>query len=247
MPPTGGMGMNSGIQDVHNLAWKLAFVLGGRAEAGLLDTYDTERRPVADANLTWSLGNGKRFGEIREVLAAGDAERIERLLAAQKDHISALGQDLGFAYPAGAVIPDGTPEPPFTPARYEPTARPGHRAPAVWLGSGAHRVSTLDLFDRALTLLVGADGERWVAAARSATGDADWLQVLRIGHDLPRDTTHELHAAYGIGGAGAVLVRPDGHVAWRRADPPADPAAEFRDVVTRLGLRAASPAPGGPR
>jgi putative polyketide hydroxylase len=248
LPPTGGMGMNSGIQDVHNLVWKLAFVLGGAAEPRLLDTYESERRPVAESNLAWSLGNGKRFAEIREALVAADGDLIDELMAAQKDHISALGQDLGFAYAAGAVVPDGTPEPPFSPARYQPTARPGHRAPAVWLGFGADRGNTLDLFDRALTLLAGADGWSWTAAARSVTGDADWLRALRIGSGALHDAGADLHTAYGISRTGAVLVRPDGHVAWRRADGPDDPVAELRSVLTSLGLRCAgSPDSGGSR
>lgn len=233
LPPTGGMGMNSGIQDVHNLIWKLVYVIRDWADAQLLDTYETERWPVAEANLAWSLQNAKRFGELRASLAQGDAEQVAILLAEQKEHVIALGQDLGFAYERGCVLADGSPKLPASPARYEQHARPGHRAPAVWLDTSVGRVSTIDLYDKVFTLLLGVDGGSW----RPEPQHSGPVQVLQIGHDpLDRSET-DLHVAYGITPTGAVLVRPDGHVAWRASSLPPDPAATLRTALNALSLR----------
>jgi hypothetical protein len=233
LPPTGGLGMNSGIQDVHNLVWKLAFVLRNWADPPLLDTYETERWPVAEANLAWSLQNSQRFRELRSSLAEGDAGRVAVLLAEQKDHVSALGQDLGFVYERGCVLADGTPKPPMSPAHYEPHARPGHRAPAVWLDTSAGRASTIDFYDQVFTLLLGADGGLWRPQA-TAPGP---LQVLQIGNGPLDRAESDLHVAYGITSSGAVLVRPDGHVAWRASSLPADPAGTLGTALHALGLR----------
>jgi 2-polyprenyl-6-methoxyphenol hydroxylase-like FAD-dependent oxidoreductase len=233
LPPTGGLGMNTGIQDVHNLIWKLAYTFRDWADPQLLDTYETERWPVAEANLAWSLQNAKRFGELRASLARGDAEQVAILLAEQKEHVIALGQDLGFAYERGCVLADGTPKPPASPGRYEQHARPGHRAPAVWLDTPVGRVSTIDLYDKAFTLLLGVDGGQW----RPQSTDSSPLQVLRIGHDPLDRAETDLHVAYGITSSGAVLVRPDGHVAWRAPILPPDPAATLRTALDALGLR----------
>jgi 2-polyprenyl-6-methoxyphenol hydroxylase-like FAD-dependent oxidoreductase len=231
LPPTGGMGMNSGIQDVHNLIWKLVFVIRGWADPQLLDTYETERWPVAEANLAWSLQNAKRFGELRAALASGDDEQVKILLAEQKGHVSALGQDLGFAYERGCVVDDGTPKPSSAPDSYEPLARPGHRAPAIWLDTSDGRVSTIDLYDKAFTLLLGVDGGSWRPPA------SDPLQVLHIGHDPLSGAESDLHVAYGITSTGAVLVRPDGHVAWRAPKLPPDPESTLRTALNALWLR----------
>ncbi len=75
-PPNGGYGMNSGIQDAHNLAWKLAFVLTGRAGARLLDSYESERRPVAESNADFSLHNAARFAQCDEALRSGNPDRV---------------------------------------------------------------------------------------------------------------------------------------------------------------------------
>lgn len=243
LPPTGGMGMNSGIQDVHNLAWKLAFVLAGHADAALLDSYDAERRPVAEANLAWSLDNGKRFPAIRRALAEGDAARSRELLDAQGGHVSALGQDLGFGYRHGALVPEPDPAPAFAPEHYTPTARPGHRAPAVPLRDGG---STLDLFDDAFTLLTGSHGGAWRDAAEQLSA-GPWLRTQAVDHGRLRDAAADLHAAYGISATGAVLVRPDGHVAWRTTTLPEDPVDTLRNALTALHLNAARPATAGGR
>ncbi len=244
LPPTGGMGMNSGVQDAHNLAWKLAFVVNGWAHERLLDTYEEERRPVAEANLQWSLGNGERMVALRTALAAGDAATVEELLEELKDHVGALGQDLGFSYTSDAVIPDGTSAPPASPHSYEPTARPGHRAPAVWLQTSRGRISTADLYDRGFTLLLGAASGA-PDSPPVAADDLPWLQVLTIGGDPLDRPEGDLHRDYGITPHGAVLVRPDGHVAWRCASLADGARANIREILSRLGLLVPATTTGG--
>ncbi|MFF3014814.1 FAD-dependent monooxygenase [Streptomyces sp. NPDC057939] len=196
MPVIGGLGGNTGIQDAHNLAWKLAAVLHGRAGERLLDTYDVERSRVA-AHTLW------------HVLATARG-RPEAL------HPETL--QLGYLYPDPAGGPDAGPcEDP-----YHPTGRPGSRAPHLWLRNDSGRLSVLDLFGTGFTLLAGPLGACWPSAGRrAAAGLGVPLAVHRIGgpNGTLRDPRATFPARYGIGPGGAVLVRPDGYVArrWDRA------------------------------
>jgi 2-polyprenyl-6-methoxyphenol hydroxylase-like FAD-dependent oxidoreductase len=185
--PIGGLGMNCGVADVHNLAWKLAGVIDGWAPPGLLDTYEPERRPVAAASAEASRG-------------------------AARPPAATHGIVLGYAYESAAIVPDGT-DPPIvddTVNDYVPTARPGHRAPHLWLDrEKAH--STLDLFGDGFVLLTDetsrANGEATLIEARAAG-----IPVRLIAPDSPK-----WRDVYGISRGGTVLVRPDGHVAARHA------------------------------
>jgi 2,4-dichlorophenol 6-monooxygenase len=186
------------------------------------------------------VSNGKRIAEIRAALALGDRSRLDVVLRDQKGHVNAIGQDLGFHYDAGAVVPDGTPAPPHDPAAYRPVARPGHRAPHAWVRHGDRLLSTLDLFDRDFVLLSGAAGEAWDAAA-SAAADEEGVPIVAhrvgAGGELA-DEGGRFADLYGIGDSGAVLVRPDGHVAWRTAQAPADPERTLADALRdALGMR----------
>jgi hypothetical protein len=178
-PPTGGFGANTGIQDAHNLAWKLAAVLSGWASPALLETYHEERRPVAEANTDFSLTNGRRWEAARQAIISGDGAAVAHALKEQVKHLDSEGQDLGFWYGSGALIPDGTAPPAADSQAYVPSARPGSRAPHLWLrpsaGLGSRpvamrlqhgepetaRISTLDLFHSGLTLLTGSDANTW--------------------------------------------------------------------------------------
>lgn len=229
-PPTGGFGMNCGIQDAHNLAWKLAGVLRGWAGPALLDTYDRERRPVASFYAEQSSANAETIAaDMRPVAviedAGPDGEAFRSMIAAgipgQRRHFDSEGLALGFHYDSTAVVPDGTPPPsPDDPVRdYVPVARPGHRAPHAWVAHEGRTVSTLDLFDGRFVLLTAAAASPWRDAAAEvasateiplacpvlAAGEADWL------------------GAYGLEEDGAVLVRPDGHVGWRAPGAVPDP------------------------
>jgi hypothetical protein len=172
--------MNTGIQDAHNLAWKLAGVLRGWAGPALLDTYETERAPVARVNIARSLENFLMVAQIGAAARAQANARQERAsdpgastpgrlpdadtatdpaaaVRGSRRYGNFLGLDLGFAYENGAVIPDGSaaPEVDDSVADYVPTARPGHRAPHIVLERVTTEVSTLDLFGTAFPLLAG--------------------------------------------------------------------------------------------
>jgi hypothetical protein len=216
--PQGGFGMNCGIQDAHNLAWKLAAVLTGTAGEELLATYDAERRPIASRTVDESLTNAL----ITFRMMAGDlnmAQAIEH----QAGRRSSEGLILGFCYDSDAVVPDGTPAPVIedTYRTYVPTARPGHRAPHTWLvtqnGAGhPGKLSTLDLVGPSFTLMTPA-GSGWPQPAKEA---AHRLGVTLDVVEISRDFSTPLASAtwadeYGVGDTGAVLIRPDGHVGWR--------------------------------
>jgi 2-polyprenyl-6-methoxyphenol hydroxylase-like FAD-dependent oxidoreductase len=226
-PPNGGYGMNSGIQDAHNLAWKLALVLNGQAADRLLDSYDLERRPVAESNADFSFRNAQRFRHVDEALRSGNRERIEFWIRDSNHHIHSVGQSLGFSYDEGAVIPDGTIKPPLMPGRYEPSDRPGSRFPHIWLDP-ARRQSTLDWFDKAFVLVTGPDGGAWMDAEKALTRKRSLPLQLRV---LAEPYTH---MGLQVGAKGALLVRPDGHVAWRMPWTPADPGAELDRVFATL-------------
>jgi len=235
-PPAGGMGMNTGIQDAHNLAWKLHLVEAGVARAALLDTYEVERRPIAQRNADQSLANAARvlemmaeFGLTGEtetsqtafaaLVASSDGRaRIRQAIETQRDHFDMLGLQLGFSYEAGALVPDGSDASrPANPVRdFVPTARPGARLPHAWIDGQDTRCSSLDLIGGdAFTLVVAPDGEAWTDV-RQETGALP-LRTLVAGRDFTDPEGAWLRTC-GLGDEGALLVRPDQHVAWRAAD-----------------------------
>lgn len=232
-PPTGGMGLNTGVQDAHNLVWKLAAVERGWAGDALLDSYETERRPVAQENADVSVRNAMRLMEVYAALGTfGDRdaarrafdetladpegrERVRAAIANQAEHFDMPGLQLGFAYDAGAIVPDPQPRPvPDDPVRqYRPMTRAGCRLPHAWVTRDGARVSALDLLplDR-FTLITLDDASHWDDAA-TAIRDVP-LQRLTIGRDVV-DSTGAWAALLDVAPGGAVLVRPDQHVAWR--------------------------------
>lgn len=233
-PPTGGYGMNTGIQDAHNLAWKLALVLRGQAGEALLDTYDQERRPIGQANADFSHGNTVRFMKMEEAFRSRNPQAVDFWIKDVVHHSHSIGLGLGFSYDEGAIVPDGTAPRGLTLARYDPSDRPGGRFPHLWLDL-ARQHSTLDLFDRDFVIVHGPKSADWQAAARDV---AQSLGVAVRTHELesvdPRDGLDmSLH--------GAVLVRPDGHVAWRMPWVPADPAASLAAALNQI-LRRDEPA-----
>ncbi|HJQ48776.1 MAG TPA: FAD-dependent monooxygenase [Amycolatopsis sp.] len=260
-PPTGGLGLNTAIGDVTNLAWKIAAVLDGEAAETLLDTYENERMPVAARNVEHSLRNAGRHAPVAAALGlakgqseedgwaeiavwAGDTPEGARRRAASAaavahnaEDYSQLNIEAGFAYETGAVIPDGTPPPPGhdSAIEFHPTARPGHHLPHVWLDRAGERVSTSDLVAPVgMTLFVdAAHGVRWRRAAAAVSGVR--LTVVEVGDTLTlADPSGEWTSLRGTGPDGALLVRPDRHVAWRVAATPADPAAELAAALRSL-------------
>lgn len=291
MPPTGGFGLNTGVQDAHNLAWKLAAVLHAQAGEHLLDTYDAERRPVGEATTRASLLNA---------LSMGRTSRQTQAVLPRREFLNEIGLIFGARYESAAVIPDEhdeyfehaeqtvgseqdalpqhalrptqeakaakavLAENPGTSAQdpvqhYVPSAAPGCRAPHVWLNKGGHQMSTLDLLGREFVLLTGSKGQSWHSAAGQL--ESPRIACFVIGSGAP-DTcapgavkpgisaahgvaSQEMAvvpesgwpAAYGIEEDGAVLVRPDGHLAWRARSGVADAQATLRAAIGRILCR----------
>ena len=233
LPPTGGFGVNTGIQDIHNLAWKLALVRAGLAAPALLNSYDTERRAVARYNCDRSLENSLMVARINAA-ASGEGEALspKDAVAASRRYGNFLGMELGFRYVSAAVVSDGS-EPEQVAddvIDYMPSARPGSRAPHVWLERRDERCSTLDLFRAGFTLLAGPAGQEWIQAAAGARARFGiTLTAYAIGAAGDWAAASDFAIRYGIGEDGAALVRPDGHVAFRAADGRA--AGERLDTV----------------
>jgi len=218
MWPSGGHGMNTGIGDVHNLAWKLAAVVRGGAGEGLLDSYQAERKPVAVRNTTRAAANYHADLALPtdpildDPEAAGKRARqaaARQVRETREAEWRSLGVQLGYRYEGSPiVVPDGSVEPVDEPTSYAPAARPGHRAPHVVLPDGR---STLDLFGAGFVLLhtsLAPDPQPWDEAFRAR----------RIRLDIVDASQSQLAEAYP---AELVLVRPDGIVAWsgKLADP----------------------------
>jgi len=223
MSPTGGFGMNTGIGDAVDLSWKLAAVLEGWAGPGLLDSFASERRPVGARNVAEASRNLARMLSPKPDATllddTPDGARARERLGREFSEIMrhewfTLGMHLGYRYENSPICwADGTSAPPDDPRTCVPTARPGHRAPHVWLADGR---STLDLFGRAFTLL-GLDADPSDAAPLlSAAGERKVPMQF-----VPLDEPDVL----GLYQRKLVLVRPDGHVAWRDDRAPADPLA----------------------
>jgi putative polyketide hydroxylase len=227
MPPTGGFGMNTGVQDVHNLTWKIAAVLRGKADEALLDSYHDERQPLAEITTKNALENA---------LSMGRNERQSGVLP-RREFLNEQGLIFGVPYESTAVIPDGTPpaaiDDPVT--EYVPLARPGSRAPHVWIERGHEPISTLDLFGPHFTLLAGRDGTAWQRAAEAAAPSWPPFVTHVVGVDGEvSDPEGNWHAAYGIDTDGAVLIRPDGYVAWRSRSGTPNPQAVLRAAFEQL-------------
>jgi hypothetical protein len=226
MPPTGGFGGNTGIHDAHNLAWKLALVLAGKADPALLDTYDTERRFVAERTLGQALAR----------LAAWFKDTGNRLPPPEPitDDLAVI---FGPRYPAGALIADDGAPATATDAFEDPrtpSGRPGIRAPHFELERGGTRRPIHDAFGKAFTLLVGPQGHGWADAAPAVARQRGLeLPVIRIDIDAT-DIDGRFTKSYGVSDRGAVLVRPDGIVAWRSPGAAGHPEAALGDALSAI-------------
>jgi 2-polyprenyl-6-methoxyphenol hydroxylase-like FAD-dependent oxidoreductase len=226
MPPTGGFGGNTGVADAHNLAWKLAAVLQGTAGPGLLETYDAERRPVSSMVVEQAYA--------RYVLRV-DPSLPRDDMAAPLDDASI---ELGPVYRSAAVDAaddDGS----VVVDPRQPGGRPGTRAPHLVVESAGAPASVLDVFGQAFVLLAAPRGAAWCEAAEQVAGE---LGVPLVAHRVAADGSlvdrgGAFPALYGTGDEGAVLVRPDGVVAWRTAAAAAEPRAELDHVLRRLLFR----------
>lgn len=247
-PPTGGLGLNTGVSDIDNLAWKIAAVEAGWAGPDLLDSYEPERRGIAQTNMGQSLANAFRIRVLFDALGyapdqtvaedvfrarLSDPECLARIadaVAAQKDHFDSLRLQLGFAYGDALKDDDTLPISQFT-----PKCVVGARLPHAPL---ADRRSILDLIDTTgFTLLAGPAAGDLSALSRQTRAP---LAILTAGTDftLPAGAWAE---RFGLTDRSAVLVRPDGHILAVAAE--ATPAA-LNALVTALSSYLATPLQG---
>lgn len=260
-PPTGGLGLNSGFQDVHGLVWKLCAVEDGWAHSALLESYAAERLPVARENAKQSLENAVKLALLPRALGTDTEPTTARMDAALEDpeirraareaiaeqatHFDLFGLQLGYRYATGAVAPDGAVATELpSPREYVPSGAPGCRLPHAWLeDAGApaseNPPSSLDLVGAdGFTLFTWGENARWAAAAADVAPIP--MRRVRVGVDVC-DPGGNWSAQCGIEPGGALLVRPDQHVAWRARVAAADPTASLRRALaTILGEARAS-------
>ncbi|MGO1077959.1 FAD-dependent monooxygenase [Inquilinus sp. CA228] len=267
-PPSNGLGSNTSIQDAFNLAWKLAYVLQGKADPSLLASYDAERSPVARQIVERANKSIEEFGPIFDslgLLSTSDPEQMKRNMEARKDatpeaaaqrerlrqaiahksyEFNCHGVEMNQRYRSAVIVPDGTDEPDWARDRelyYHPTTWPGARLPHLWLERDGRRLSTLDVCGHGrFTVLTGIGGEAWVAAA----------QAIAAERGLPIDAHvigpgRELADVFGdwaemreTNETGCVLVRPDHHVAFRAQAVTSTAHADLEAAVLRILGRA---------
>jgi 2,4-dichlorophenol 6-monooxygenase len=264
-PPSNGLGSNTSIQDAFNLAWKLSLVLAGKAGPGLLDTYDTERTPIARQIVTRANQSIEEFGPIFGALgllesidpvkmqenmdrrcedspgAEEQRQKLREAIAFKVYEFDAHGVEMNHRYVSTAAVTDGETEPAFERDKelhFQQTTWAGARLPHAWLFSEKKgKASTLDLCGHGrFTLLTGISGSAWVGAAKSA---AERFGIALDCHVIgPRQEWQDHYGDWArasqIGDSGAVLVRPDHHVAWRAQAMADDPAAELDRVLKQV-------------
>jgi len=259
-PPSNGLGSNTSIQDAYNLAWKLKLVLDGTATPKLLDTYDAERAPVGKQIVTRankSIGETAPIFEALDGLSPQTPEQLWANIEARKDateaaekqraalreaiaykvyEFNAHGVDLNQRYTSDAIVPDGTPAPGFDRDRelyHQPSSRPGAKLPHAWITSGTRTVSTLDTVGKGrFTLLTGIGGDAWLRAAESQPLDIATV-VIGPGQEY-EDPYGDWARLSEVSDAGALLVRPDGYVAFRHADAAENAEQLLTDALRRI-------------
>ncbi len=259
-PPSSGLGSNTSIQDGFNLAWKLAYVINGHAAPSLLDSYTLERQPVGKQIVARANQSRKDYAPINECFATDGAEDpVAAGLAKMRDpgpqgvavreamaqalelknyEFNAQGVELNQRYTSSAVIADpdaGEEQWERDPQLHlQATTRPGAKIPHVWLvGERGDRISTLDVVGKGVfTLVTGLAGTAWSAAAQKL--DLPFLRTVVIGAPGHTDPYSAWHRAREIAEAGALLVRPDGYIAWRHSTPVTDDAEAFEQLSTAL-------------
>jgi 2-polyprenyl-6-methoxyphenol hydroxylase-like FAD-dependent oxidoreductase len=225
MPPMGGFGGNTGVQDTHNLAWKLALVLKGIAGPELLSTYNTERQPVGELAMQQAYA---RY--VLRVVPERGREGMQPIVAD-------LHMEIGYGYRSPAIISEPGSEAPLHGDPHRAKGMPGTRAPHIWLERDGKPISSFDLFTKNFCVLAAPDGGAWCEAARTEFGLP--LDAHHIDHGALRDPQQRFVEAYGVSASGAALVRPDGFIAWRAADASGANTATMRKVLASLLCRSA--------
>lgn len=265
-PPATGLGLNTAVQDAHNLCWKLAAVLSGAAGEGLLDSYEAERRPIGQRTIDWAMfasanhqvimdaaiGLGAHlppfmrpamFAMYLDPSPMGETtrQRGAEIFGTHRLECQAHDIELGGIYERGALVPDDTAPAPRDPMglTYHPMARPGHRLPHAWIEATGERLSTHDLTGRTggFALITGPEGQPWAAAAAELARERGLdLRCAAPGGEH-RDLDGRWARVAGISASGAVLVRPDNYVAWRAPDLAANPRAALAEVLDAVLAR----------
>ncbi|MDN5915701.1 MAG: FAD-dependent monooxygenase [Pseudonocardia sp.] len=232
LPPNrGGFGANTGIDDAHNLSWKLGAVLAGQSDPRLLETYDAERRPIADLRHD-------------QLFARADYKAHLKTPASAVPVLDDTAVELGQLY-RSATIPEAGADLPAAQLPSQWGGQPGTRAPHLWLcGDNEEERSTLDLFHRGWVLL-SEDGQWATAADQAAAHLGIPVVFVHLGTGTKPVDPDTFRRAYGIGPDGATLIRPDGYIAWRAITVPPDPSRALTTALDTAALptRAATPAP----
>jgi 2,4-dichlorophenol 6-monooxygenase len=242
-PPTGGMGLNTGVADAHNLVWKLLAVESGSAQLSLLNTYESERRPIAEVNCHQSLTNAFKMVVLAEALALhpgatsadlaatlADPTRAEVIaagVAEQATHFNMLGLQLGYVYETNLNHGQTPAMDSIDPTPFNPTGEIGSRLPHAWVDG---ETSTLDLVAQdGFTLFSFGEHEAWKSALQKLDMS---MSHVRVG-----DTTHVSDGwrqLCGIEIGGALVVRPDQHIAWRSVSFPVEPSADLDHAMRAI-------------
>jgi 2,4-dichlorophenol 6-monooxygenase len=263
-PPSNGLGSNTSVQDSYNLAWKLAAVLRGQADASLLDTYSAERAPVARQIVLRANKSSREFVQLFDALGVTAAKTEAEMIAGIEERkastpqgaakraaiveamelknyeFNAHGVELGQFYESAAIVSDGSarPEPARDPELYyQPSTVPGSRLPHAWVGDNTRKLSTLDLAPvTRFTLITGITGDAWTGAAGKVGHDLDVpLQAVVIGPGREiTDIYLDWTRLREVAEDGAILVRPDKHIGWRSMNLPADPELALYAAMSSL-------------
>lgn len=252
-PPSNGLGSNLAIQDAYNLAWKLALVVGGKADRSLLATYDEERVPCgrraverstkslgANASVSQALGlTGEEVCSVGDVKPREDEQqrRLHEAVADGKYNFNAHGVEMNEVYSSAAIICNGTSPPQEKLDKdiyYLPSTRPGSHLPHAWLQVRGRKASTLDIVGKGrFALLTGIGGDVWIKAAADAAQTFEIViepRMIAPGTEIT-DLYGEWLAVREIDSAGCLLIRPDAFIAmrqWRSV-----PAEEAREIMTK--------------
>ena len=215
MPPTGGFGSNTGVQDAHNLAWKLAAVIHDQANPKLLETYHEERQPVVQLTTDYA----------SSILLRAANKEEDNL-----NNMDSLAVTVGYKYRSAAIIDqDATPQMDLL----ELNGRPGTRAPHMWGTYQGERISILDLLGKNFVLFTGSEHSSWSTAAHTVASHLGIsIKVYRVcskGDFVDQDNIFGM--LYGVNPEGAVLVRPDGFIGWRTKEEVLNPELLLEEVM----------------
>ncbi|KQW64909.1 hypothetical protein ASC92_05625 [Variovorax sp. Root411] len=286
-PHTGGFGLNSGVQDAQNLAWKLAAVQESRATESLLDSYEAERKPVVALFAEQSVSNHFKLDEVtnhlnitnRGLMSATKAfetapikwlpsklkgrfadalmklafsktrqltetsarahelrSRIAQAVPGQLEHFLSTGLEFGYAYSGGLVIPERSMQPKVGAGvvDYQPTTWPGCRLPHALISRGGVEIPLLYVIDKRKFSLITHDDVGWAQALLCLPLPYVSELVLIVAVPSKAEDRAELVSLFEVGEHGAILVRPDGHVAWRTTLPGMNAVGDLEQVVRKL-------------